>query len=41
MIRLTWGAQKYLDIVNASIFFVVGRYPNLKIETRLEQEARR
>ncbi|XP_023322211.1 beta-1,3-galactosyltransferase 2 [Eurytemora carolleeae] len=41
MIRLTWGAQKYLDIVNASLFFVVGRYPNLKIETRLEQEARR
>jgi len=39
MIRLTWGSQKYLDQVNASLIFIVGRYPNLKIQTRLEQES--
>jgi hypothetical protein len=41
MIRLTWGNDRYLRSLNATLLFVVGRYPNLKIQLRLEQEGRK
>ena len=39
IVRMTWGNEKYLKQINASLLFVTGRYPNLKIQWRLEQEA--
>jgi hypothetical protein len=39
MIRLTWGNEHYLEQINASLLFVVGRYRNPKIQTSLEQES--
>ena len=41
MIRMTWGNEKYLKQINATLLFVTGRYPNLKIQWRLEQEGRK
>jgi hypothetical protein len=41
MIRLTWGNERYLEQINASLIFVVGRYPSLKIQFSLEQESRK
>jgi hypothetical protein len=41
MIRLTWGNERYLEQINASLLFVVGRYPSLKIQFSLEQESRK
>merc|ERR1712198_205273 len=41
MIRMTWGNDKYLKQINATLLFVVGRYPNLKIQYRLEQEGKK
>jgi hypothetical protein len=41
MIRLTWGNPLYLQQINASLLFVVGRYPSLKIQFTLEQESRK
>ena len=41
MIRMTWGNDKYLKQINATLLFVVGRFPNLKIQWRLEQEGKK
>ena len=41
MIRMTWGNDRYLRQLNATLLFVVGRFPNLKIQYRLEQEGRK
>ena len=41
MIRMTWGNDKYLRQINATLLFVVGRFPNLKIQWRLEQEGKK
>ena len=41
MIRMTWGNEKYLKQINATLLFVTGRFPNLKIQWRLEQEGRK
>jgi len=41
MIRLTWGNDKYLRQINATLIFVVGRFPNLKVQWRVEQEGRK
>ena len=41
MIRMTWGNEKYLKQINATLLFVVGRFPNLKIQYRLEQEGKK
>jgi hypothetical protein len=41
MIRVTWGNEAYLEHINASLLFVVGRYPSLKIQFALEQESRK
>ena len=41
MIRLTWGNDRYLSQINATLLFVVGRFPNLKVQWRLEQEGRK
>ena len=38
---MTWGNEKYLKQINATLLFVTGRYPNLKIQWRLEQEGRK
>ena len=41
MIRMTWGNDRYLRQINATLLFVVGRFPNLKVQYRLEQEGRK
>merc|ERR1719466_421378 len=39
--KIDCGNNKYLRQINATLIFVVGRFPNLKVQWRVEQEGRK
>jgi len=41
VIRETWGREDHLQEINATLFFATGRYPNLKLQERVLQEAKK